>query len=253
MSQSLYAHLCLITGNRAEAKELSQDAFLKVWERWDRVAGMEKPIGYLYRTAMNLFRKRYRRAVLALRKTEREPPTVALIASQNVGTTPDTATVTSQRRRSRSRWHSVGASRPAVGAAVPVGVEVERGFVVGLGVSDTSSPSPDSAIIAPEPIASRASTAAPTTSRVRVRSSFTRRFRPFARGERQLGPLRLQRRDATPTNATNASRAATPPARPTSPPVSDRDRARGNHRHHAPVHASDTYAIRVIVRPSSAS
>ena len=68
-SPNLYARLCLITGNRAEAEELSQDAFLKVWERWDRVAEMEEPAGYLYRTAMNLFRKRYRRTVLALRKT----------------------------------------------------------------------------------------------------------------------------------------------------------------------------------------
>jgi RNA polymerase sigma-70 factor, ECF subfamily len=68
-TQDLYAHLCLITGNRAEAEELAQDAFLKVWERWDRVADMEKPVGYLYRTAMNLFRKRYRRVVVALRKT----------------------------------------------------------------------------------------------------------------------------------------------------------------------------------------
>jgi len=33
---------------------------------------MEEPIGYLYRTAMNLFRKRYRRAALALRKTVSE-------------------------------------------------------------------------------------------------------------------------------------------------------------------------------------
>ena len=68
-TQSLYAHLCLITGNRAEAEELAQDAFLKVWERWDRVADMEEPVGYLYRTAMNLLRKRYRRVGVALRKT----------------------------------------------------------------------------------------------------------------------------------------------------------------------------------------
>ena len=67
-SPSLYARLCLITGNRAEAEELSQDAFLKVWERWDRVADLEEPVAYLYRTAMNLFRTRYRRALLALRK-----------------------------------------------------------------------------------------------------------------------------------------------------------------------------------------
>jgi RNA polymerase sigma-70 factor (ECF subfamily) len=71
-TQRLYAHLCLITGNRAEAEELAQDAFLKVWERWDLVADMEEPVGYLYKTAMNLFRKRYRRAVLALRKTVSE-------------------------------------------------------------------------------------------------------------------------------------------------------------------------------------
>jgi RNA polymerase sigma-70 factor (ECF subfamily) len=68
-SPILYARLCLITGNRSEAEELSQDAFLKVWERWDRVAGMDEPVGYLYRTAMNLFRKRHRRAMLALRRT----------------------------------------------------------------------------------------------------------------------------------------------------------------------------------------
>jgi RNA polymerase sigma-70 factor (ECF subfamily) len=71
-TQRLYAHLCLITGNRAEAEELGQDAFLKVWERWDRVAEMDEPVGYLYRTAMNLFRKRYRRGVLALRRTVSE-------------------------------------------------------------------------------------------------------------------------------------------------------------------------------------
>ena len=46
-----------------------QDAFLKVWERWDRVGTMDDPVGYLYRTAMNLFRKRYRRAALAVRRS----------------------------------------------------------------------------------------------------------------------------------------------------------------------------------------
>ena len=65
---SLYRRLCLLTGNRTEAEELMQDAFLKLWERWDRVTAMDDPEGYLYRTALNLFRKRYRRATLALRR-----------------------------------------------------------------------------------------------------------------------------------------------------------------------------------------
>jgi RNA polymerase sigma factor (sigma-70 family) len=58
----------MITGSRHEAEELAQDAFLALWERWDRVATMEDPTGYLYRTAMNAFRKRRRRAALALRR-----------------------------------------------------------------------------------------------------------------------------------------------------------------------------------------
>jgi RNA polymerase sigma-70 factor (ECF subfamily) len=68
-SQTLFRRLWLVTGNRSEAEELMQDAFLKVWERWQRVEGMEDPVGYLYRTAMNLFRKRYRRAMVAIRRS----------------------------------------------------------------------------------------------------------------------------------------------------------------------------------------
>ena len=68
-SRLLFRRLWLVTGNRAEAEELMQDAFLRVWERWDRVGRMDDPVGYLYRTAMNLFRKRYRRAMLAIRRS----------------------------------------------------------------------------------------------------------------------------------------------------------------------------------------
>jgi RNA polymerase sigma factor (sigma-70 family) len=64
----LFGALVLITGNRHEAEEITQDAFLALWERWDRVSAMEDPVGYLYRTAMNVFRKRLRRAAVALRR-----------------------------------------------------------------------------------------------------------------------------------------------------------------------------------------
>lgn len=68
-SRVLFRRLCLVTGNRHEAEEVMQDAFLIVFERWERVQEMDDPIGYLYRTAFNLFRKRSRRAALALRRT----------------------------------------------------------------------------------------------------------------------------------------------------------------------------------------
>jgi RNA polymerase sigma-70 factor, ECF subfamily len=67
-ARTLFRRLCAVTGNSAEAEEIMQDAFLALWERWDRVGTMQDPTGYLYRTAMNVFRKRTRRAVLALRR-----------------------------------------------------------------------------------------------------------------------------------------------------------------------------------------
>ncbi|MDP9342698.1 MAG: sigma-70 family RNA polymerase sigma factor [Actinomycetota bacterium] len=60
--------LFLVTGNEGEAEDLMQEAFLKMWERWDRVRHLDDPTGYLYRTAMNAFRSRYRRAARAARR-----------------------------------------------------------------------------------------------------------------------------------------------------------------------------------------
>lgn len=65
----LFGAFCLITGNRHEAEEIVQDAFLRLWARWDRVATLEDPNGFLFTTAMNVFRNRARRAALAVRKT----------------------------------------------------------------------------------------------------------------------------------------------------------------------------------------
>jgi RNA polymerase sigma factor (sigma-70 family) len=64
----LFQALCLVTRNRFEAEELAQDAFLAVYERWERVREMEDPTGYLYRTAMNAFRSWHRRSALAAKR-----------------------------------------------------------------------------------------------------------------------------------------------------------------------------------------
>ena len=52
--------LYLLTGSASEADELSQEALVRVYERWDRVCRMESPEGYLFRTALNLHRSRVR-------------------------------------------------------------------------------------------------------------------------------------------------------------------------------------------------
>jgi RNA polymerase sigma factor (sigma-70 family) len=52
--------LYLLINNKDEAEELAQEAMARVYERWDRIRHMESPTGYLYRTALNLSRRRFR-------------------------------------------------------------------------------------------------------------------------------------------------------------------------------------------------
>ena len=71
--ERLFRALWLLTRNRQEAEEVMQDAFLRLWERWD-VAGGPDPAGYLYRTAMNVWRSRLRRAAVAARNVIHHSP-----------------------------------------------------------------------------------------------------------------------------------------------------------------------------------
>jgi len=80
----LFRALCLVTGSRHEAEEVMQDSFLKLWEHWERVSGMDDPTGFLYRTAMNGFRSRYRSAARAMRRqVALSPPDDAFAAVED--------------------------------------------------------------------------------------------------------------------------------------------------------------------------
>jgi RNA polymerase sigma factor (sigma-70 family) len=71
--ERLFRALCMVTRDPHEAEELMQDAFVRVYERWDRVQVMDDPVGYLYRTAMNRLRQLRRRASVASRHRLRDP------------------------------------------------------------------------------------------------------------------------------------------------------------------------------------
>jgi RNA polymerase sigma-70 factor, ECF subfamily len=66
--EHLFKALYFVTGNRQDAEELMQDAFMKLWERWDQIERMSDPTGYLFRVALNGFRMRRRRAATAIRR-----------------------------------------------------------------------------------------------------------------------------------------------------------------------------------------
>jgi RNA polymerase sigma-70 factor, ECF subfamily len=62
------ARACLLlTGNPAEAEDLAQDALVRAYARWEDIRSMNSPEGYLYRTALNLNRKRLRRLAVRAR------------------------------------------------------------------------------------------------------------------------------------------------------------------------------------------
>jgi RNA polymerase sigma-70 factor (ECF subfamily) len=66
--------LYLSIGNRHEAEDLAQDAFVRVYERWPRIGRLENPAGYLYRVALNARRSRMRRIRVAAARALRLRP-----------------------------------------------------------------------------------------------------------------------------------------------------------------------------------
>jgi RNA polymerase sigma-70 factor (ECF subfamily) len=59
-----YERLCratyLMMGDVGEAEDVTQEAFCRVLERWDKVSRMDSPGGYVFVTATNLARRRLR-------------------------------------------------------------------------------------------------------------------------------------------------------------------------------------------------
>jgi RNA polymerase sigma-70 factor, ECF subfamily len=68
---SLLRAMFLVTGNRYEAEEIVQDAFVRACERWEMVLRAENRAGYVYRMALNGYRSKLRRLARATRKTLR--------------------------------------------------------------------------------------------------------------------------------------------------------------------------------------
>jgi len=71
---NLLRAMYLVTGNRHEAEEVTQDAFVRALERWERVRRADNRAGYLYRIALNLYRSKLRRVARAARKTVKPVP-----------------------------------------------------------------------------------------------------------------------------------------------------------------------------------
>nr|WP_255672463.1 SigE family RNA polymerase sigma factor [Glycomyces amatae] len=87
----LAAQVCAYLGDATEAQDLVQEAFLRAWQRWDKVGGYEEPVAWVRRVAWNLATSRHRRNQVArkfLQKSQApeaapaaSPDHVALVAA----------------------------------------------------------------------------------------------------------------------------------------------------------------------------
>lgn len=73
----IFRAVALSIGDRQAAADCTQEAMVRAWRRWQRVAEMGNRSGWVYRTAMNLARSRFRklrREVLGVFGDRRQPP-----------------------------------------------------------------------------------------------------------------------------------------------------------------------------------
>jgi RNA polymerase sigma-70 factor (ECF subfamily) len=68
--------LTVVAGDPDIAREVTAEAFVRALERWDRVEAMDSPAAWTYRVAVNLLRRRMRRAAFEKRLLPEAPAPV---------------------------------------------------------------------------------------------------------------------------------------------------------------------------------
>jgi RNA polymerase sigma-70 factor, ECF subfamily len=89
-ARRIVRHAYALTGNLADAQDVTQEAFARAWQRWDRVREVDSPEAWVRRVATNVAVSRLRRTRTARAAAwqlascvvpEISPDTVALVAA----------------------------------------------------------------------------------------------------------------------------------------------------------------------------
>ncbi|HZM84134.1 MAG TPA: SigE family RNA polymerase sigma factor [Candidatus Limnocylindrales bacterium] len=70
----LAAQLYAFTGDALETQDLVQEAFIRAWQRWDRIGRYDDPGAWVRRAAWNLAITRHKRLKIFRRVPEHDPP-----------------------------------------------------------------------------------------------------------------------------------------------------------------------------------
>lgn len=70
----LTERICAGVGSRVEGREFAAEAMARAFERWGRVSRMERPEGWIYKTAINLHRRSWSRRAIERRAIDKLAP-----------------------------------------------------------------------------------------------------------------------------------------------------------------------------------
>jgi RNA polymerase sigma-70 factor (ECF subfamily) len=116
----LVAQLYAVTGNRQEAEDVVQEAFMRAMSRWDQVRTYDSPEAWLRTVALNLARSRFRRTVRGAAALVRHgvPHAEPDLSPDHVALMSAMKTLPEAQREALVLHHFVGLSVDEVAAAV---------------------------------------------------------------------------------------------------------------------------------------
>lgn len=115
----LVGALTIFCGHRGVAEELAQETLVRVWDRWERVAGLDNPEGWAHHVAFNLARSWGRRKQAERRANARWARSTGSGDGRDVGQdTVDTLVVRAALAQLPDRQRAVLAWRYYAGLSV---------------------------------------------------------------------------------------------------------------------------------------
>jgi len=124
----LLATMTIVTRDLHVAQDVTAEAFARALAAWNRVSGMDSPAGWTYRVAVNLARRRARRAALEDRLLHRVAPPSSTIeggafpAEQAIDLWDAVRALPPRQREAIALRYTAGLTEAEVAAAMKVAV-----------------------------------------------------------------------------------------------------------------------------------
>ena len=145
----LLAAMTVVTRDLHTAQDVTSEAFARALAAWTRVSAMESPTGWTYRVALNVARRRARRAALEQRLLRRMvPPDAGLPEERSIELWDAVRALPPRARTAIALRYAAGLSEAEVATAMNVAVgtasatlsAARRTLAIALGDPDSESP-----------------------------------------------------------------------------------------------------------------